>query len=139
MLVNKPLPEGMTTDELRLKNSPLGCIFLSENEWKNNVVMEPRAVLRLERLEKYVKPYTYEGVESFPNISYTLEEINSLARYETNLGDVINARVIEWLLAGKAVTDAEWADFQAKLTKAGIEEVKKINQDGYDRYVASMN
>ncbi|MBO5711713.1 MAG: hypothetical protein J6R47_02645, partial [Acholeplasmatales bacterium] len=105
MLVNKPLPEGMTTDELRLKNSPLGCIFLSENEWKNNVVMEPRAVLRLERLEKYVKPYTYEGVQSFPNISYTLEEINSLARYETNLGDVINARVIEWLLAGKAVTD----------------------------------
>ena len=139
MLVNKPVPEGMTTDELRLKNSPLGCVFLTENEWATKVVMEPRAVLRLERLEKYVKPYTYEGVESFPNISYTLEEINALSRYETNLGDVINARIIEWLLAGQPVSDAEWADFQDKLVKAGIEEVKKINQAGYDRYKASMN
>ena len=138
MLVNKPVPEGMTTDELRLKNSPLGCIYLSKEEWETKVVMEPRAVLRLERLEKYVKPFAYEGAEGFPNISYTLEEINALARYETNLGDVINSKFIEWLLAGKEITDAEWNEFQAKLTKAGIEEVKKINQDGYDRYVSSM-
>ena len=138
MLVNKEVPEGMTTDELRLKNAPLGCIYLSKNEWETKVVMEPRAVLRLERLEKYVKPYAYEGATSFPNISYTLEEINSLARYETNLGDVISAKFIEWLLAGKPISDSDWNEFQSKLNKAGIEEVKKINQDGYDRYLAAM-
>ena len=74
----------------------------------------------------------------FPNISYTLEEINTLARYETNLGDVISAQFMEWMLAGKAISDTEWNDFQAKLTKAGIEQVKKINQDGYNRYLESM-
>ncbi len=138
MLVNKPLPEGTTTDELRLKNAPLGMIYLSYDQWENNVVMEPRAQLRLDRLEKYVKPYTYEGMEGFPNISYTLSEINSLARYETNLGDVINSYFMEWMLQGSAITDAQWTEFQNKLNKAGIEEVKKINQDGYDRYLAGM-
>ena len=137
-LVNKPVPQGMTTDELRLKNAPLGMIYLSKNEWENNVVMEPRAVLRLERLEAYVKPFTYPGATGFPNISYTLEEINALAVYETNLGDVINAQYMKWMLGGKAITDAEWNEFQAKLVKAGIEEVKKINQDGYNRYLASQ-
>ena len=138
MLVNKPLPEGTTTDELRLKNAPLGMIYLSYEQWENNVVMEPRAQLRLERLEKYVTPYTYEGMEGFPNISYTLAEINSLARYETNLGDVINSYFMEWMLQGTPITDAQWSEFQGKLNKAGIEEVKKINQDGYDRYLAGM-
>ncbi len=137
-LVNLPVPSGTTMDELRLKNAPLGMIYLSEEQWENNVVMEPRAVLRLERLQKYVKPYAYENATPFPNISYTLEEINALARYETNLGDVISAQFMEWMLAGKAISDTEWNDFQAKLTKAGIEQVKKINQDGYNRYLESM-
>lgn len=138
-LVNKELPDGVTTDELRLKNAPMGVIYLSEEQWQNNVVMEPRAVLRLERLNKYVKPYTYENVESFPNLSYTLEEINALARYETNLGDVISSQFIKWMLAGTAISDADWKAFQEKLTKAGIEEVKKINQAGYDRYLSNKN
>lgn len=137
-LVNKVLPEGTTTDELRLKNAPLGMIYLSEQEWQNNVVMEPRAVLRLDRLEKYVKPYTYENSESIPNLSYTLDEINKLARYETNLGDVINSTFVKWMLAGKAVSDADWTSFQNSLNKAGIEEVKKINQSAYDRYIETL-
>ena len=137
-LVNKELPAGMTTDELRLKNAPMGVIYLSANEWKNNVVMEPRAQLRLERLEQYVKPFSYEGAVGFPNISYTLEEINALSTYEGNLYDVINAQYMKWILGGKAITDAEWNEFQAKLVKAGIEQIKKINQDGYNRYLASQ-
>ena len=137
-LVNKPLPEGMTTDEVRLKNSPLGVIYLSDDAWQNYVTMEPRAVLRLERLTSYVKPYTFEGAKAFPNISYTLDEINKLATYETNLTDVINAKFIEWMLQGKEVSDSQWSEFQGKLEKAGVEKIKEINQAGYDRYLASQ-
>ena len=135
-LVTKELPEGVTTDELRLKNAPMGCIYLSDEQWQNNVNMEPRAALRLERLEKYAKPYTIENIETIPNLNYTLEEINTLARYETSLGTLINSTFMGWLLDG--FTDSDWNDFQSKLTKGGIEEVKKINQDGYDRYLASQ-
>ena len=137
-LVNKPLPDGVTTDELRLKNAPLGVIYLSDDAWKNYVVMEPRAVLRLDRLDKYVKPYTYEGAKNFPNISYTLAEINKLAQYEQGLGDIISSQFIEWILAGEAISDESWNSFQNKLNKSGIEEVKKINQEGYDRFLANQ-
>ncbi len=139
MLVTAELPEGVTTDELRLKNAPMGICYLSDEVWENNVHMEPRAQLRLERLELYVKPYTYENQESFPNLSYTLEEINDLNRYEGNLGDIISSQYMTWILAGQPISDAEWEEFQAKLTKAGIEEVKAINQAGYDRYLEGQN
>ena len=135
MLVTKALPEGVTTDELRLKYAPMGAICLTENEWENYVHMEPRAKLRLERLEAYVKPYTYEGATSIPNISYTLEEINDLARYETNLGTAITEFFGSALMNGRAISDAEWNAFQTKLTNAGIETVKSINQAGYNRLI----
>lgn len=137
-LVTAPVPEGVTVDELRLKNAPLGACCLTQNEWDNYVNMEPRAVLRLERLEKYEKPYTVEKISGFPNISYTVQEINELAKYEQGLGDLISATYIRWILEGKAISDSEWNKFQDDLVKAGIEKVKKINQDGYDRYLASI-
>lgn len=135
-LVTKELPEGVTTDELRLKNAPMGCVYLSDEQWENNVNMEPRAALRLERINAYEKPYVMENVKSIPNLNYTLEEINTLARYETNLGNIINSTFLDWMLNG--VDEAKWNTFQSNLTKAGIEEVKKINQDGYDRYLAAQ-
>jgi putative aldouronate transport system substrate-binding protein len=54
MLVQKPIPEGLTADEFRLKNAPLGLIYLSDEEWATVINMEPRAKLRIERLENYV-------------------------------------------------------------------------------------
>ncbi len=134
-LVNKPLPDGVTTDELRLKNAPLGIMYLSDEEWENNVVMEPRAVLRQQRLDSYVKPYTYEGAKGFPNISYTLSEINALAADEIILSETISSAYVKWMVDGSGVSDAQWSDFQSDLVKAGIEDVKKINQTGYDRFI----
>ena len=40
-----------SADDFRMKNAPYGVVYLTENEWENNVQMESRAVLRLERLE----------------------------------------------------------------------------------------
>ena len=84
------------------------------------------------------KPYTVENISGFPNISYTVKEINDLAKYETGLGDLISARYIKWILDGKAISDADWNTFQDDLVKAGVETIRTINQAGYDRYLASM-
>lgn len=83
MLVQKPLPEGATADELCLQNSLLGIIYLSDYAWNNVVNMEPRAQLRLERLDSYVKPYVDEKVIPCPNLQFTLEELNSIPRSRT--------------------------------------------------------
>ena len=136
MLVQKPVPEGMTTDELRLQNAPLGIIYLSDYAWNNVVRMEPRAQLRLERLGLVATPLVPEGVKPCPNLQFTLEELNTLSNYETNLNDYIRTNLINWLLKG-GVTDAQWDAFQNDLAgKCRIDELQKVYQDAYDRFVS---
>ena len=137
MLVQKPIPEGMTTDELRLQNAPLGIIYLSDYAWNNVVNMEPRAKLRLERLDLVAKPFVPEGVTPCPNLQFTLEELNTLGSYETNLNDYIRTNLINWLLKG-GVTDAQWQAFQNDLNgKIQLPEIQKVYQDAYDRYISN--
>ena len=136
MLVQKEVPEGMTTDELRLQNAPLGIIYLSDYAWNNVVNMEPRAQLRLERLDLVATPFVPNGVQPCPNLQFTLEELNTLSNYETNLNDYIRTNLINWLLKG-GVSDAQWDAFQADLEgKCRINELQKVYQDAYDRYVS---
>jgi putative aldouronate transport system substrate-binding protein len=136
MLVQKPLPEGVTTDELRLQNAPLGIIYLGEYAWNNVVHMEPRAQLRLERLLQCAKPFVPENVTPFPNLQFTLEELNTLSNYETNLNDYIRTNLISWLMKG-GVSDDAWAAFQNDLNgKVNLAGIQKVYQDAYDRYIA---
>ena len=136
MLVQKEVPEGMTTDELRLQNAPLGIIYLSDYAWNNVVNMEPRAQLRLERLDLVATPFIPEGVSPCPNLQFTLDELNTLSNYETNLNDYIRTNLISWLLKG-GVSDAQWDAFQADLNgKVQLTEIQKVYQDAYDRYVS---
>ena len=136
MLVQKPLPEGVTSDELRLQNAPLGIINLGEYAWNNVVHMEPRAQLRLERLQLCAKPFVAENVKPCPNLQFTLEELNTLSNYETNLNDYIRTNLIAWLMKG-GVSDAAWTSFQNDLNgKVNLAGIQKVYQDAYDRYMA---
>ncbi|MBE6977054.1 MAG: hypothetical protein E7438_00220 [Ruminococcaceae bacterium] len=137
MLVQKPIPEGMTTDELRLQNAPFGIIYLSDYAWENVVNMEPRAKLRLERLKACATPFVPAGVKPCPNLQFTLDELNTLGSYETNLNDYIRTNLINWLMKG-GVTDAQWEAFQNDLNgKIKLPDIKKVYQDAYDRYLAN--
>ena len=137
MLVQKELPEGVTTDELRLQNAPLGIIYLSDYAWNNVVNMEPRAKLRLERLEAYVTPYIPAGVTPTPNLQFTLQELNTLSSYENNLNDYTRTNLIKWLMGG-GVSDADWTTFQNDLNgRTHLSEIQKVYQDAYDRYIAN--
>ena len=135
MLVQKPLPEGITSDELRLQNAPLGIINLGEYAWNNVVNMEPRAKLRVERLQAHAAPFMPANVQPcFSNMQFTLEELNTLANYETNLNDYIRTNLIRWLLNG-GVSDSEWETFQKELSgKCNIGGIQKVYQDAFDRY-----
>ena len=137
MLVQKELPEGVTTDELRLQNAPLGIIYLSDYAWNNVVNMEPRAKLRLERLNAYVTPYIPAGVTPTPNLQFTLQELNTLSSYENNLNDYIRTNLIKWLMGG-GVSDADWNTFQNDLNgRTHLNDIQKVYQDAYDRYIAN--
>ncbi len=135
-LVQKPIPEGVTTDELRLQNAPFGIIYLSDYAWNNVVNMEPRAQLRVDRLAKYVKPYVGKNVLPCPNLQFTLDELNVLGNYETNFNDYVRSKLISWLING-GVSDAEWSTFQKEIvSKCKLDEIQKVYQDAYDRFIA---
>lgn len=126
---------AQSADDFRMKNAPYGVVYLTKEVWENDVEMESRAKLRLERLEAYVKPHTYEGAASIPNLNYTKEELDTLNRYENSLGKNITS----WFtnkVTGAAPTLSDWKSF-LKTNAASIEQVKKVNQAAYDRYVAA--
>ncbi len=134
MLVNKEVPEGKTTDELRLQNAPLGIIYLNDYAWENVVNMEPRAKLRLERLEAYATPYVPANVKPTPNLQFTLEELNTLSSYESSLNDYIRTNLIQWLMKG-GVSDDQWAAFQKDLVnRTNLTAIQEVYQAAYDRY-----
>ncbi|MFV0343366.1 MAG: hypothetical protein ACK5JH_10845 [Anaerocolumna sp.] len=133
-LVQKELPAGVTTDELRLQNSPLGIIYLSDYAWDNVVNMEPRAQLRVERLKQVATPFVAENVQPCPNLQFTLDELNTLANYETNLNDYIRTNLINWLMNG-GITEDQWNVFQEELeNKVRIGELQAIYQQAFDRF-----
>lgn len=136
MLVQKEIPADKTADELRLENAPLGICYLSDYAWENVVNMEPRAQLRLERLELYATPYVPENVTPVPNLQFTQAELNTLTTYETNIINYINQHLIDWLRNG--LTDSDWESFKTELqsTRVGLSAVQQVYQAAYDRYAA---
>ena len=92
-----------------------------------------RAKLRLERLQKFAKPFVPENVIPCGNLPFNMEELNTLSTYETNLNDYIRTNLIKWLMKGE-VTDAEWTKFQSELSgKVYLNEIQKVYQSAYDR------
>lgn len=132
MLVQKEIPEGVTADELRLKNAPLGLVYLSDYHWNNVVNMEPRAKLRLERLDLVAKPYVFDGVESMPVLSYNLDEINTLNRIEQNLSDYVYQKQTNWLTDG-GLSASDFSNFKETLEDIGLLEALEIYQAAYER------
>ena len=133
-LVQKPIPEGMTTDEVRIKVAPMGVDILDANVWENYLNMEPRAVLRLERLEKHIKPWSMPGITRLSNPVFTMEEINLLGTYDTNVYEYVVAMQTKWLLNG-GVTQAEFEEFKKKLENLNMAAVLECYQKGYDRSI----
>ncbi len=137
MLVQKPIPEGLSADDFRLQNAPLGIIYLSDYAWEHVVNMEPRAKLRLERLKAYVNPYIPETVTPVPNLQFTMAELNTLSQYENAMNDYIGNNLINWLRKG-GVSDSAWDAFQKDLTgRTHLDEIQAVYQAAYDRYVAT--
>lgn len=137
-LVQKAIPEGVTTDELRLQNAPLGIIYLSDYAWNNIVNMEPRAQLRVERLADYVRPYVGGNVKPCPNLQFTLDELNVLGNYETNFNDYVRSKLISWLING-GISDSEWDTFQNEIvSKCKLDEIQTVYQNAYDRFIGKQ-
>lgn len=133
-LVQKDPPAGMTADEFRLQLAPMGIMCLTQYEWDHFVNMEPRAQLRLDRLEKYENPYNPANVDRIPTLSFTLDEINILAQYEVNVDNYLMQNYMQWLLNG-GVSESQFSEFKNRLDTIGLQQVLECYQVAYDRYL----
>lgn len=124
-----------SADDFRMKNAPYGVVYLTAEVWENYVEMEPRAKLRLERLEAYVKPHTYAGATAIPNLNYTKEQLDILNKYETSLGKNITSWFTNRVTSKSAPTMSDWQNNLLKVNALSIEQVKSVNQAAYDRYI----
>ena len=96
--------------------------------------MEPRAKLRLERLDQYATPFVPANVKPVPNLQFSLDELNVIAQYETNVNDYIRTNLISWLTKG-GVSDDAWTAFKSELSgRVGLTQVQQVYQAAYDRY-----
>ena len=72
-----------------------------------------------------------------PNLQFTLEELNTLSSYESNLNDYIRTNLIQWLING-GVSDDQWATFQEDLNgRTNLPAIQEVYQAAYDRYTAN--
>lgn len=134
MLVHVTNHGAQSADDFRMKNAPYGVVYLDKDVWGKEVQMEPRAQLRLDRLEVYLANNEYTNVKPIPNLNYSKEELDILYRYENSLGKNITSWFTTKLTAKKAPTVSEWQSF-LKTNGTSISEIKRVNQAAYDRYL----
>ncbi|MDE7453824.1 MAG: hypothetical protein K2N22_05385 [Clostridia bacterium] len=130
---------NQSADDFRMRNAPYGLVYLTEDVFKNNVVMEPRAQLRQDRLAAYVTPYTYPGAKPIPNLNYTEAELNTLSQYEATLAKNITSYMTKAITGDSVPTKTKWQQDLVNKNKTSIEKVKKTNQDAYDRYLVEIS
>ena len=116
-----------------MKNAAYGVLYLTQNEWDNYVEMEPRAKLRLERLDQYIKPYSYPNAKAIPSLNYNEEELNQLNISESTLGN----NILNWMIKGITGNQPTYESWQKFLrdNKNSIDTVIELNQRAYDRYL----
>ena len=124
---------AQSADDFRMKNAPYGVVYLTKETWEKEVEMESRAKLRLENLEKYVRPYAYPGASYIPNLNYTQDELVTLNVYESSLSNNV-ASFFTTSVTRNGATKESWEAF-LNTNKESIAKVLEINQIAYDRYM----
>lgn len=134
MLIHNTDHGAQSADDFRMKNAPYGVVYLNEGVWGNEVQMEPRAQLRLERLDVYLQNNAFTNVTSIPNLNYSKEELDTLNRYENSLGKNITSWFTTRVTSKSAPTVSDWQNF-LKTNATSIQQVTNVNQAAYERYV----
>jgi putative aldouronate transport system substrate-binding protein len=135
VLEQATLPDGVNAGELRQQVAPGAGAphVLLREDFEDVILPEPRALQRLEDLERVYLPYAEP--QSYPAVLFTVDELEELGRIEPDIKALVEERRAAWITQG-GVED-EWDDYVARLDDMGLERMLEIYQDAYDRFVAN--
>ena len=97
MLVNLPLPEGVSMGEYRQRVAPTGVGVVLQEHFGTVVDMEPRAKQRLQDIEEVYAPYQRQRTIHDLLLPEELEQINIL---EQDILDFVNLKRATWIVDG---------------------------------------
>ncbi|WP_172253725.1 ABC transporter substrate-binding protein [Saccharibacillus deserti] len=129
MLKHLPL-EGSAPVELRQKTSIGGPLAILDEYFGKYTTMPDDAKWRMDLMEKVLVPHM-KAENTYPNVFFSIEELDRLSTIEADLFPYMLRKRTEWYQNGKA--DQEWDAYLAELDRLGLQEWLKIRQDGYDR------
>jgi hypothetical protein len=81
------------------------------------------------------EPYLPDIDYLYPEgVTFTSEEIEEMSAYATDVGGYVDRMLIEFVTNGGI--DEGWDEYVANVNKMGLEDLLKIRQQAYDRYMS---
>ena len=81
----------------------------------------------------------YNTVHQVNAKDYTKEQLDILNKYETSLGKNITSWLVNRITSKSSPTESDWQNNLLKTNRTSIEEVKRVNQAAYDKYLEAIN
>ncbi|HIU76857.1 MAG TPA: extracellular solute-binding protein [Candidatus Pelethocola excrementipullorum] len=84
------------------------------------------------KLDEELKQY---AGEAYPNVSYTAEQLSTLATLYADISAYVTSTQAAWVTEGGV--DEQWDSYIDQLNQMGFEEFMQIQTDAYNKYMAS--
>ena len=128
---------GKGAGELKSTYEVAGPKLILSSYYRDNFHMEDRAVERLTDLYDVWMPQVKNDTTYPIDCVFTAEELETIDRYRTDFENVVAEQEGLWIKDG-GPTDAEWEAYKKKLVDScGMDELLKVYQAAYDRYLAA--
>lgn len=123
---------GEFRQKVQLGSKPAGVI--TGDDFQTVVAPEARASQRIEDIKNIFVPQMQK--ENYPTIFFKEDELATITRLKPQIQTYTNSQRAKFLMNG--VTDDEWNSYLSSLKKMGLDDLIKVYQAGYDRYLASQ-
>ncbi len=129
---------GMSSGELKAVNQVYGPKLILSEHYANVWNMEARAMERLEDLVNFWFNYVPDMSVYPGDCVFTGEELEIIDMYKADFETQVAEQEALWLKNG-GPTDEEWEAYKQFLSDScGMDELLKVYQDAYNRYVAAQ-
>ncbi|WP_123043297.1 extracellular solute-binding protein [Cohnella candidum] len=118
----------------KVQLGPSAAGVITGEDFQKVVAPEARAQQRMDDIKNIFVPQMQK--EKFPDIFFTEDELKKIEQLKPDIQTFTDSQRAKFLLNG--VTDGEWDQYVDKLKKMGLDDLLKIYQDGYDRYMAAQ-
>lgn len=130
-----PVPDGKSFAEMIHEFSPgvngVGAVTMEVASKLNlNANLAERA-----ELDKFYAPYNVPAEEVFPQVFFTMDEVEKIASLETDIKAYVDQCYADWIVHGGVEED--WDGYLKKLDQMHVQEYVKIYSDAYHRFMNS--